>query len=532
MNTDFSQVDNLALALNNLGAGNLNFNRDPNAFKKALTVTSGYYGYNLERAVKRFLPVYSILRQRVAVDTGPVGPQSGPSARFKAQLGFGDFNFASSMGTPMAANGNDTDPDALEFSCDYKMQSVHGAVQVPSIDFGRQFDDPLQAQLMMNMAAVAQLDELITVGGNEAALGVPVPTGSSGGSGSTFHSGAWKVSVTALTLQGKLANDKSANVTPQVNSAGANITGSYMGESTPGSVTITATTALYLDVSWPIVPGAVAYKVYVSDAYGDTTDVYLLNPATEISYKDYDNSTYKEKYKVEFSGQKWVGVNHIRIISAPGGTVGVPTADGSASANQFEGMIAWASKTTIGGQNLSSFSRVFSDQDGAVLTSDSAGGISEINDDLKAFAMDYHTGPTAIVASPQTVLAMSSKIASQSMMRFELTKQQDNFVGGIMVGGYLNRFAKDYGMNSSIDIISHVKIPDGFILYLDETLPPATYRYANDGRCWALDVLRPYNYFPLASTDLNINFNIWFLETLKCFYPLAQGVRAGVRVDS
>jgi len=524
---DLSSIDNLALALNNLGPG-LNANRDPDAFKKALTVNSNYTGYNLERAVKRFLPVYSIMRQRVAVDSGPVGPQSGPQARFKAQLGFGSFNFGSSMGTPFAANGNDTDPDAVEFAADYKQQSVHGAVQVPAIDFGRQFDDPLQAQMMMNMAATAKLDELLTVGGNEAALSAPVPSGASGGSGSVFHSGAWKVSVTALTLQGKLMNDRSANVTPQVNSAGANVTGSYMGETVVGSVTITATTALYLAVSWPIVNGAVAYKVYLSEAYGDTTDVYLLDPATQIAYADGTSMASS----LMFSGQKWIGVNSIRITAVPTGTVPPPSVDGSASQNQFEGMISWATKTSIYGTSLTSYSRVFQDQAGALLTTDTAGGVLEINNALQKFAIDYHTGPTAIVASPKTVSSITARIASQSMMRLDLTTKQDHILGGIMVGGYLNRFAQDYGLNTAIDVISHVYLPDGFIMFVSETLPPATYRYANDGRCWAMDVLRPYSYFPLASVDLNINFNIWFIETIKCFYPLAQGAIAGVRVDS
>ena len=527
MTYDLSSIDNLALALNNLGPG-IDANRDPNVFKKALTVSSNYTGYNLERAVKRFLPAYTIMRQRVAVDSGPVGPQSGTQAVFKAQLGFGTFNWAAGMGTPFAANGSDTNPSATTFAADYKQQSVHGAVQVPSIDFGRQFDDPLQAQMMMNMAAISKIDELLTVGGNETVIGTPVPAGASGGSGSIFHSGSWKVSVTALTLQGKLANDTGANVTPQVNSSGANITGSYMGETVAGSVTITASTALYLNVSWPAVPGALAYKVYCSVAYGDTTDVYLLDPALQLGYSDGTSMASS----LQYSGQKWIGVNSIRILAIPSGSVGVPTVDGSASANQFEGMFSWATKTNIYGTDLTSYQRIFQDQAGALLTTDTAGGVKEINTALQKFALVYHTGPTAIVASPATVSSITARIASQSMMRLDLTTKQDHILGGIMVGGYLNRFAQDYGLNPAIDVISHVYLPDGVILFVSETLPPATFRYANDGRCWALDVLRPYNYFPLASVDLNINFNIWFIETLKCFYPLAQGAIVGVRVDS
>jgi hypothetical protein len=75
-------------------------------------------------------------------------------------------------------------------------------------------------------------------------------------------------------------------------------------------------------------------------------------------------------------------------------------------------------------------------------------------------------------------------------------------------------------------------MPDGSLMLLSETLPPDTYRFAQDSRCFALDVLRPYNYFPLASVDRNINFDIWFLETLKCYYPTSQAAIAGIDVSA
>jgi hypothetical protein len=518
-------ANGLITALNTMGGfGDFNANQ-LESFKKALDTTSGYTGYNLEREVKFRLPAYTVLRNRVAVDPGPVGAMAGPSAHYRAQLGYNGFDFGAAMGTGFGANGNDGNPQAVDLAPDYKSQSIHGAVQLEAIDFAKQFTDPIKDQSMFNLQTLMRVEELLVTGGNEFALSAPVPSGTAGGSGSIFASGTWTVKVTAITLEGALRNATSA-VTP--------VLGKAAGESVVGTASIVASGAkLYLDVSWPVVQGAVGYKVYCSSVYNDSTDVYLLDPATELAYKD------GAAFVPEQSGQAYIGVNHVRVIAAPAGSVPAPTVDGSANANQFEGYVAWATKTTMYGTNLSSAGqRVFTDMDGAVFTAENS-GIKEINNALQKLWFLYHTAPTLMVGSPATVRSITNKVTGNNNVSMMLVgnqsgnlQSQNKFIGGIMVGGYTNQFAQNAGMSTLIDIIAHPYLPDGILLLLSETLPPDTYRYAQDSRCFALDVLRPYNYFPLASTDRNINFDIWFLETLKCYYPTAQAAIAGIRVDS
>jgi len=512
-----TDTDALILALNQMsGFGDFNANQ-LSSFKKALDATSGYTGYNLEREVKMRLPAYTVLRNRVAVDQGPVGAMAGPQAHFKMQLGYNGFNFGAAMGVAFGANGSDGNPSATDIGADYKSQSIHGSVQLEAIDFGRQFTDPVKDQSMFNLQTLMRIEELLVTGGNEFAISAPVPVGSQGvaGTATKFVNGVWTVKVTAITLEGKLRND---------DGAAAPVGTHTPGESAPGTVAITVSggTKDSLEVSWPVVEGAVGYKVYLSDAYNDSADVYLLDPATEIAYKN------GNAFVPSSVGQKWIGVNHILIIAAPAGSVPVPSVDGSANANQFEGFVAWSTKTTMYNTSLAGVGqRVFLDMDGGLFTTDTAGGVKEINTVLQQLWVRYHTAPTLIVGSPATVSSLTARIASQSMMRLDLTQKQNR-----IVGGYLNRFAQNAGMSVDIDIIAHPYLPDGFVMLLSETLPPDTYRFAQDSRCFALDVLRPYNYFPLASTDRNINFDIWFLETLKCYYPTAQAAIGGARVDS
>lgn len=521
-------IDSNALvgALNAMG-GYGDFNASQiESFKKALDTTSGYTGYNLEREVKFRLPAYTVLRNRVAVDPGPVGPMAGPAAVYKAQLGYNGFDFGSAMGTAFGANGAEGNPNATQIAANYKSQSIHGAVQLEAIDMGRQFTDPVKDQSMFNLQTLMRVEELIVTGGNEVAISAPVPVGSAGGTGSVFGAGTWTVKVTAITLEGALRN-ANAGVVPAA--------GKASGESVPGSVNIVVGGggSLYLDVSWPVVQGAVGYKVYCSDAYNNSSDVYLLDPATELTYKDSAAMVPAQ------AGQKYVGVNHLRISASPAGSIACPTVDGSANANQFEGYVAWATKTTMYGTNLSGAGeRVFTDMDGAGFTAENS-GIKEINNALQKLWFLYHTAPTLMVGSPATVRSITNKVTANNNTSMMLVgnqggniQNQNKFIGGIMVGGYTNMFAQNAGMSTLIDIIAHPYLPDGILLLLSETLPPDTYRYAQDSRCFALDVLRPYNYFPLASTDRNINFDIWFLETLKCYYPSAQAAIAGIRVDN
>ena len=512
-NLSYVDIDGLVATLSQMGS--------PQAadLRKALDSNSGYTGYSLVPQVKRFLPAYTVLRQRFATDAEPQSSMAGLQAHYKAQLGFGNFNFGAAMGTAFGANGTQTSPASVDIAPYIKTQSINASVELEAIDFARGFDDPLQQQTIYNLQALLRLEELLTLGGNMVALDAPVPSGTAAGTGSVFAAGTWTVKVTAITEEGKIRNDTGA-ATP---------VGTYTpGESVPGTIGIVASgPQLYLTVSWPVVAGAMGYKVYCSDVYNNSSDVYLLDPATEIAYKNGD------AFVPTTTGQKWIGVNSIRIIAPPAGSVACPSTDGSANANQFEGVAAWCEKTTMYGTDLSGYGdRVFTDMAGGTFTSDSSFGVKEINDALQKLWTLYHTGPTLMAGSPQTIRALTNKIASQSMTRIDISQQKNRFVGGAFVGGYVNVYAQNAGFPGDIDLIAHPYMPDGKLLLLSETLPMGTYRNQNDSRCWAMGVLKPYTFWRLASTDRHVNFDVYFQETLKCAYPLPQSSISGIRVDA
>jgi hypothetical protein len=102
---------------------------------------------------------------------------------------------------------------------------------------------------------------------------------------------------------------------------------------------------------------------------------------------------------------------------------------------------------------------------GAPLTSDSAGGIIEIDTVLKSMWDNYRLSPDTMWVNSQEALNISRKILSGSQtaaQRFVFESSQDLVGGGIMVRTYLNRFSMQGG--SVIDIRVHPNMPAGTIL--------------------------------------------------------------------
>jgi len=488
--------------------------QDPELIEKALTVASNFTGINLEPTARLMLPVYKGLRDRMAVDRPARG---GPQAVWKAQLGYAGFDF-SAFGTNYGDVGSAIAGSALTFQADYKTQAVKGEVTWEAIPMAQGFDDPLAVETNKALATLISLEEKLILGANQAALTMGSVTGSCDSSGAAFAQGNWKVQVAALTLQGTIAN--SSGAAP-----------SHVGESLPSAaatITVGSSGASYLKVSWNPVPGAVGYKVYASATAGGTT-TYLV-PKSAMAYDADTNNSMTD------DGTAYIGVTSVRITAAPSNAnQTVATQDGTANSYMFEGLTAWAEKSTIYGVDVTqsgSTPKLLYNAAGKQLTL-SAGGIVEFDYILQRMWQQWKLSPTLIVTSPQGVAHVTSKLAGMNggfMYRVDLTGERGGFSGGVMVRDYVNKFAANMldGQPTVIPIWAHPDMPDGNFLFLVERVP---YQYSRESRGFALDVQTPYTYFELARTGRTIPFSLFFTETLKCFHPAAQMALAGVRVE-
>lgn len=492
---------------------------DQEALRKALTVATGFIGYNLEPTAKLMLPLFAGLRNRVAVDKPA---QGSTNATWRMQLGYGAFNFGTNFGTAFGAVGGATTPAAVSVSASYKTQAIKGEVEFESIPMARGFDDPLAIETSMALSSLIRLEELLVLGGNQTALSAPVPVGaqSTATAINTFAAGTWTVKITALTLQGTITN------------AAAN---SNVGESAVGSVDIVvaAGDADFLDVSWPPVEGAVGYKIYTESgvAVGDAR----LCPVANLRYRKItagatDLTAFGDPITVP-AGQTYVTVNHVQIITVPlVGQPAAPGADATANADVFEGFLAWTQKSSMYGQSLGThFNK---NMDGAPLTT-AGSGVSEFDTVLQNLWKSWQINPTLIVTSPQGASVLTDKLIAANnaaMYRIEIAQERGGFTGGVFVGGYLNKFAASLmGYQPAvIPVWAHPYMPDGTFMFMTERVP---YQYSREARGFALDVLTPYTYFELARATRSFPFSTFFTETLKCYHPLAQACISGARVE-
>lgn len=499
--------------------GGTGYNGSPTDFKKALTAATGFVGYNLEAEAKLMLPMFAGLRSRLPVDTPKMG---APQATWRMQLGYGSYSFGASMGTANGANGNPTTPTAVTVSADYKSQSVKGEVEWEAIQQSRGWDDALAIETSIALSTALRSDELLVLGGNETALGAPVPVAASATltSPATFATGTWNITITALTLQGCLTN------------AGAN---SNVGESVIGATTvvIAASAKAFIDVQWPAVPGALGYKVYCDGSVGDGAK--KLVAVSGLRYAKYTSGaidlTALGDPIVVPAGQTYVTVTRLQV-AAVGTGAAAPGSDGSANANTFEGLTAWCQKSTIYGQSVGS--HITKDLQGAPLTTLGT-GIAEFDYILNNLWTTWHISPSLIITSPNGVTSLGNKLVAAnngSMFRAEIYQDRNSIVGGLYIGGYVNKFASSMmGVQASIDVWAHPYMPDGTFNFVVEQMPPS-YRYSRTGNAFALDVQTPYTYWELGRTQRSIPFDVFFGETLKCYHPLAQSSIQGARVDA
>lgn len=501
---------------------------DPRELRKALTTAAGFLGIQLVEEAKLLLPRFAGLRNRMPTSADPRG---AAASQWRMQLGYGAFDFAAAFGVANGANGSDTVESATTIAADYKSMSIKGGVQWEAIRQAQGWDNAMTIDSKMALSLLLRLEELEVLYGNSAALTMTTVTGTSSTvhalAGPIFSNATWSVAVTALTGIGTVAN------------AGSNST---VGETllAYSDVSVGASGADYLDVSWPYVPGALGYKVYCNAAGAGghaRTAVYLVDPNTGLNYAKNTAGSYLAGLGdaiVVPAGQTYVTVNRVQIKTVPANTQpNPPAADGSANANVFEGVHAWCSKSTIYGTSVGT--KIVKDMGGLPLTTQST-GILEIDQILQSLWTSLHISPTLIVTSPNGVVSMANRIAAANngqQLRLEVYQDRNKIVGGLYIGGYVNKFASSMiGAQTTVDVWAHPYCPDGTFDIVCEDIPVETHPFTGVAKSFELDVATPYTYLPLGRTDRSFPYDVFYNETMRCYYPTAQASIVGVRVDS
>jgi len=505
----------------------------PTELKKALTAAGGgayatsYQGLLLEREAKILLPTFAGMRNRTPVDTPQMGAEQ---VQYKAELGFGSFDFAGAMGTAEAGIGSDFTGNPVTIACQNIDQALSNSVTLRASLASKGYDDPFAIAIRQVMSGLTRLEEYQVIGGNYAKLGPPASGTAvcSTSTGSGMGTKPTHVAVTCLSLRGVLANMAGS---PTVSS------GTYTGESNYLDITTgSGSTPDWLTCSWAPVQGAFAYKIYTGSSAAAATLVPPVSAAgaQQLYYPSSATLTTLGAAIVPLTtNQTFVTVTKVMIAAVGDATHTAPTAgtayDKTANANEMEGYWAWCTKETMYGTDLGS-APYSQDLQGMQLTA-SAGGIVELDNALNYLWRTWHASPSLILTSANGAADLSAKIQTSTgnvQTFINVTDERGKFQGGTFMGAYTNKFAgtMQAGSQPVVPIWAHPYWPDGNIAIITENVP---YPYTNEGRGFALDVRLPYTYWPLAQTDIRYPFSILFDEVLKCYFPLAQANIVGIR---
>lgn len=429
----------------------------------------------LIRLAKLMLPVYAGLRRRLPQQTPPVGSNQ---ATWRAQLGFSNLSFANAMSTAETSIGDAINETFLTFQAPFRRLSFNDKVSLEAVAGARGYDDPLQVAVIRALTAVLIGEERKLLGDNNAEIAKPASVTAVGSGVGTVGGATDKFQVSALTYRGWLAGSTGG--------AGA------VGE-TDAAISAAVDIHLNLDVtiSWPAVPGAVAYNVF-------------YNPLGGANH--YYVGTYT--------------VNSVKLTTLPGAGNAPSATNKSSNANGYEGLIQWAEQSTIYTNAIPS--KTVKDQAAKGLTT-YAGGITEFDDVLASLWGNWQIAPSLIVTSPAGVRHLTKQILSAdnpAVYRIEVQAERGTISGGAFVTGYVNKFAPYAdGSPRVLDVMSHPYMPDGAYEFITESVP---YPMARESRGFAIETLVPYTYFPLAQSDIAYPFAMVVSETLECFHPGAQ----------
>ena len=452
-------------------------------------------GIYLIKLAKLMLPLYAGLVNRI-----PAGSPEGMSsnqATWKAQLGYGTLNFADFFRTAEAAIGAEPPSSFLTYQANFNDVAVSDSVTMKAIAAGRGYSDPMQISVIKSMSALLSAQEKIILGSSAGSIAAPgTVTVTAGSVGSLSSSGSYYVKVTALTYEGWLAGTTGSTAA--------------VGESTATASAQVLTTVATgsIEVTWAAVTGAVAYNLYLS-ASGSTAANCLYN--------------------------KTVTINKATITDVSTSTHTAPAADTTVNAYGIEGLISWCLRSTVYG-NASPSKVTPIDLAGAGLTAGN-GGITQFDTLLASQWTNWKIAPSLMVMSPAmnaTLVGKLQSLGSGTFYRVDVSNERNKVQGGMMVTGYVNKFAPFAdGTPRMIDIIPHPDMPDGTILFLCETIP---YPMGNESRGFVRDVLLPYTYFPLPSQaggvgKIQYNYSITTSEVLECFNPSPQSAIVGANKD-
>lgn len=462
------------------------------AFTQSGSAIQGITAYDLEPAAKKLYPVITPLRNRIPRVSGKGGIQ----ANWRAITGININGLSAGVG--QGNRGGVIATSVANYIASYAGLGLEDYATFEADMAAEGFDDVKALTVEGLLRALMIQEERIILGGNNSlALGTtPTPSAAGSITGGSLAAATYNVACVALTMEGYLNASVAGGIPQQVSRTNADAsTDTYGGGSAGKSGTATATVASgttgSATASVTAVTGAAGYAWFWGTAGNEK-----LGAITTI--------------------------NSVAITALAAGTqtlASVSSSDYSQNSLVFDGLLTQINKGL--GSYVATLATGVAGT-GTPLTSDSAGGIVEIDAALKAFWDNYRLTPTDIYVNSQELQNISKKVLAGSAtaaQRFSFNVDQGMLAGGVMVRSYLNKF----GMNGpqEIPIRLHPNVPPGTILFFCDTLP---YPLSNVTNLLQVRARRDYYQIEWPMRSRKYEYGVYADEVLQNYFPPAFGV--------
>lgn len=467
---------------------------NPTALEKAYNQALGLTAYDLSYVIVSLYPVLTPIRNMLPRVKG-----GGDTAtRWRAITGININN--TSLSVSEGNRGAVVTSQVANYTAPYCGIGLEDYVTFEA-DYAAETYADVKAQAALRLLQAVMIgEESMLLGGNlSLPLGTtPTPTLVAGTAGSMATQAAASVICVALTYEGWRRSTVAGGLTASI--AKTNIDGS--SDTVPGGVAQKSANAT-VSVTGPngsiaatvaAVNGAVAYAWYVGTAAGGERLAAITT------------------------------INSVVLTTYPGASQlasALPAADNSANSLGMDGLLTFAFKN--GGSIVQHAAGVAGT--GTPLTSDSAGGITEITSDFQTFWDNYRLSPSAIWANSQEIKNITKKVlAAGGAPLFRITQAADvphsGITGGALVTGILNPFT-----GQMVDLKIHPNQAPGTLLYQGTSIP---YPLNNVPNIAQVKTRREYYQLEWPVTKRRYEYGVYADEVLQVFAPFALGVRSNI----
>lgn len=444
--------------------------KEQQKLEKAITLSTGLVGYDLEQPAKNLYPVLSPIRNMLPRTKAAKG---STAVNWKAITG---LSATGSAFVGEGARNGEISYTESDLSAAYKTWGRDDSVTREAEQGAQGFEDlrARSARSLLQYVMIEEEDLLVGALSSSHALGTsPTPTISSANTGGTIGAGTYDVICVVLPFLGYRkatvnAVNAAAHAAQSVASATTTITGTGVisGHVTP-------------------VNGAAAYAWFIGTAGNEKCELIT----TVANFK-------------------------VTALAGTGQAATAVTGNTSGDTNAFDGIIP---QIVNGNGHITQLANG-TDGTGTGLTYDNAGGIVEFDAELKYQWDVNRLSPDIIFVNSQEAMNISTKILKSSnnpVYQFIVPQgdAQGELMGSALVTRYLNKFT-----GTPVKIQSHPTLTPGTVVFYTQNLP-AWYVNTNVEGLWDVHVLEDYYELQYAMTTRKWEHGIYARGVLRGYLP-------------